>query len=116
MKHNEVYKVLLVMDSHGNYVPHRFVTDYTNNLCDEHGEELKGSILADIEILKNPHNILYWESWSNVLENVYIYNETHNGMSCDIYKLHHHNSLWAIKVDDLNKLNKNETKLFWEHI
>ena len=116
MKHTNVDKELLIMDSHGNLIPNKFITDYTNNLCDENGDELTGSILADIEMLKNPDNILYWEAWSNVLENVYIYKETHNGMSNELYSLHHHNNLWAIKVDDLNKLNESESKLFWETI
>ena len=113
MKHNEVKTEVLVLESSGNHVPYRFVTEFTN-LCARDGEELKGSILSDIEICKNPDNILYWEAWTNVLEYVCLYKETHNGMDNELYELHHHNTLWAIKVDDIDSLNGEESVLFWE--
>jgi hypothetical protein len=68
-----------------------------------------------IEICKNPDNILYWESWANVLKYVCIFKETHNGMDREVYELHHHNNLWAINVDDLDDLNGSESLLFWEN-
>jgi hypothetical protein len=114
MKHNEVNTELLVMDSHGIYIPKMFVESF-GNLCDENGDELTGTLLTDIDICKNPNNVLYWDAWSNVLENVYLYKETHNGMDNELYSLHHHNTLWAIKVDDIDSLNGEESVLFWEN-
>jgi len=114
MKHNEVETEVLLLNI-GEHTPSVFVNGF-DNLCDEHGEELTGSILTDIEICRNPHNILYWEAWANVLKDVYVYKETHNGMGCDVYKLHHHNCIWLIKKDDLDKLNETQTKLFWKNI
>ena len=109
MKHNNVSTELLLMDSSGIYIPQRFVDEYTN-VCDENGNALIGSILSDIEICKNSDNVLYWEAWENILNNVYL------KINDDIYMLHHNQDLWAIKKDDVDSLNESESDKFWESL
>ena len=114
MKHDEVTTKLLVSDAHGIHIPSIFAST-VSNVCDTEGEELKGEMLVDMSLIKNPDNEMYWEAWDNVLENVYVYEEANNSMGFELYSLHHNGDLWAIKVDDLDKLNSRETERFWEN-
>jgi hypothetical protein len=113
----------IISDANGVYCPQVFAKSFDGgNLCDRDGNELDNDRIEEIlEMLRetDPNDSEpegYWDDWQYILDNLYIYEETHNGASCDVYCLYQNGSVWAIKMKDLDQLDEEETEKFWENM
>ncbi len=91
--------ILLLNCARGIYIPRNFVESVN------FGEDgWQGVSDEDREILSDPENEGYWETWDSVLGNAH-YTDPVSGK---VFHLHHDGDLWAVCYDsmtDEEKLN-----------
>ena len=91
--------ILLLSDSRGIYIPRDFSLHF------KFGEDgWQGISEDDREVLSDPENEWYWETWDSVLGNAHYFDKP----SGKVYHLHQDGDLWAVCYDrmtDEEKLN-----------
>ena len=91
--------ILMLSDARGIYIPRDFTCHY------QIGEDgWQGISEDDREVLSDPENEWYWETWDSVLGNAH-YTDPSSGK---VYHLHQDGDLWAFCYDsmtDEEKLN-----------
>ncbi len=117
--------VHLLSGSHGQYVPKVFVEIYftedgvaSGNVCDSDGVRIGESdshknIIESVVDCFDPNSETYWDSWQEIMDNVYVYSH----LSIDKrYMIIQNGSLYAIPVKELNDLTEEEADVFWQEI
>ena len=92
--------ILILSDARGVYIPSDFVTDAYNEIAEEHCEKW-GIKQRDREILKDPDNAYYWETWDDVMN--YAKFTTENG---EVYTLYQDGDLWGLCYDKMTTEEK----------
>lgn len=92
--------VLILTDARGIYIPRDFVCDDYNEIAIEHCEAW-GIKLEDAEVLQNPENEWYWDTWNDVLNCAEFTDSEGNK-----FKLHQDGDLWGICYDKMTNEEK----------
>lgn len=92
--------ILILLDTRGIYIPRDFVCDDWNEIDHEHCEAW-GVKTKDAEILQNPDNEGYWDTWNNVLNYAEFTDSEGNK-----FKLYQDGDLWGICYDKMTNEEK----------
>ena len=116
---------LLFDGARGVYIPQNFadienicmldVKD--NSISQEDHETNEVWLYARLDDLRDGvESENYWDSWHEILQQVGVFKEIHNGMDIEIYFLYQdeNGNVWAINQDEYNKLSPEDKEKFWE--